>query len=330
MVLKKEQLLEKVVAAIEKVGWNVLYLSRTYPFEISIFNSAESHRLKISIYNITHGGGPARSPNEYRIQFKEPELFLVPGVKWLILGYNETLEVFGGWDIRKHVGPVGYSASFQIRLENLEAATRFGFSPCEKDNQEIAIAFQPDFLVEYVRHLEELHDFGVSADDFNVLARVTEREAAPDDPEIDQVAAPRQKIVRSVLQTQRDSSFRERVLRAYNFKCAFSGIQLNLVDAAHIVPVAIEGSTDQTSNGIALSKLHHKAYDAGLITFDENYRIHLNEEKFATMEALSLNGGAEIFRERMRTILDLPPNAHDRPHVDFVRRANELREWTFE
>ncbi|MBI5916729.1 MAG: HNH endonuclease [Bacteroidetes bacterium] len=227
----------------------------------------------------------------------------------------------------KHLGAPGYSASFQIRSENLEQAFISGFSPCDKGNEEIAIAFRPDFFVEYVRNLETLHAFGESQQDFAILEEVTRTEVVPNTEMVQQVSAPRQEVVRTISKKQRDNSFRARVLRAYNYKCAFSGIQLRLVDAAHIVPVSYETSTDETSNGIALSAIHHKAYDKGLITFNEKYQIIFKESEASKLKELNLHGGLEKFIADLRPIIDVPPARTDRPNVTYVTTANQLRGW---
>lgn len=192
---------------------------------------------------------------------------------------------------------------------------------------EIAIAFRPDFFAEYVRNLESLHTFGESASDFALLAEVTDNEIVPNTEMIEQVSVPRRTTFQTISKKQRDSSFRARVLRAYNYRCAFSGIQLRLVDAAHIVPVSFETSTDETCNGIALSSIHHKAYDKGLITFDQNYKILYNDAEAKKLHEINLHGGFEKFIGDLRQIIDVPPAMTDRPNVNYVETANRLRGW---
>lgn len=74
----------------------------------------------------------------------------------------------------------------------------------------------------------------------------------------------------------RDGSFRERVLRAYGYRCAVSGLghrdfarfaSGQVVDGAHLRPVgAGHGGGDETSNGLALTPSLHRLFDAGLFT----------------------------------------------------------------
>lgn len=114
---------------------------------------------------------------------------------------------------------------------------------------------------------------------------------------------------------------------AYNFKCAFSGIQLKLVDAAHIVPVNYETSTDDTCNGIALSTLYHRAYDKGLITFNEDYKIITNQKKIQELTNQRRIDGLDKFKNNLRKTINVPEAISDRPNVAYIKTANILRGW---
>ncbi|WP_431858708.1 HNH endonuclease [Azospirillum sp.] len=92
-------------------------------------------------------------------------------------------------------------------------------------------------------------------------------------------AEERRYALRQVKQRLHQSSFRERVVAAYEGRCALSGLpEVRLVDAAHIIPDSDEdlGQPD-IRNGICMSKLHHAAYDADLIGIDPDHRIHISE-----------------------------------------------------
>ena len=143
------------------------------------------------------------------------------------------------------------------------------------------------------------------------------------------VAAPRRWAVTQTRRALRALDFSERVLSAYRNRCAMCGMQLRLLDGAHILPVADPDSTDETANGVALCTLHHRAYDKGLVTFDTNHRIHLNENRFETLRLEGLAGGVESFCEGLREIIDLPVERRSRPRAYFIERANILRGWAF-
>jgi putative restriction endonuclease len=326
----KPELLNIITRSISECGWSILYLSdpTIHPFRLQLYKADENLRIRVYIWNLTHGGGAKRPRNEYRIQitglstnYFEPEL----GGKTLILGWWDEAEVFAGFDYNKHSDILGSSPSIQIREQYLRNAHVNGFSICNKGNQEIAIAFKPNFLVEYIRNLESLHGFGESESDLNLLETVAEQPETVNDTAIEAVSPNRRIVITSVRKKLRDVSFQERVLTAYGYRCAICGIQLDLVQAAHIVPVSHDAGTDLTSNGIALCALHHYAYDRGLVYVDENYSVEINQNKVEQLRAIHRDSGLEEFIGSMRDLIILPPAISDRPHIEYLRLANSLR-----
>lgn len=327
---RKYDLLDNVVQSINDCGWNVLYVGdiSSHPFLLKVYNNGESYLLRIYIWNLTHGGGAARPKEEYRIQITGANHFENhKGEKTLILGWWGEVGVFAGFDYTKHIGKLGFSPSMQIREEYLRKALINGFSPCDKGNNEIAIAFRPDFFMSYVQSLEQLHGFGTSKKDFKVLETVSDQPLELNTELIDQVSKQRQTAVIQLSKKLRDTSFKARVLTAYGNKCAFSGMQLKLVDAAHILPVSHASSTDDTANGIALSALYHRAYDKGLVTFNEKYQIIVNANEMKKLREIGFDGGMEKFVKDLRPIINVPPAVTDRPHLNFIKEANKLRGW---
>lgn len=76
--------------------------------------------------------------------------------------------------------------------------------------------------------------------------------------------------------------FRRAVLNIYHHKCCVTGISLNeLLIASHIKPWACsDESTERTnpSNGLCLNAFHDKAFDRGLITFDNKFRMVISNK----------------------------------------------------
>ncbi|OQX05383.1 MAG: hypothetical protein BWK80_52260 [Desulfobacteraceae bacterium IS3] len=324
--LNKLQLLKKITEAVDESGWNTSYISTVHPFKLNIYKNDIKYSVKIYIWNLTHGGGEKRPSNEYRIQVKIHENFeQESGWITLLLGWWDEVEIFTGFDFRKHLGLPGWSSSIQIKEEALRNAYLNSFAISDKGNQETAIAFRPDFFVEYIQNLIALHDFGQSSDDLKML------ESAAGNPELNdediQITDQQRKTTAVTIKKKlRDISFRKRVLTAYSNKCAVCGIQLRLIDAAHIIPVE-ENGTDETSNGLALCALHHRAYDKGLVTVWEDYSVRLNERKVTELRRVNLDGGFDNFKESLRPIILLPPAVSDRPHIEYLKRANEIRRW---
>ena len=74
--------------------------------------------------------------------------------------------------------------------------------------------------------------------------------------------------------------FRNAVLSAYNQRCCISGLaNPKLLVASHIVPWSQDDANRlNPHNGLALSALHDKAFDLGLITVDEDYRVVVSSQ----------------------------------------------------
>ena len=101
---------------------------------------------------------------------------------------------------------------------------------------------------------------------------LTEESSRSEEEESEKLIAERRTVeVRSTTRI-RNTRFRNAVLKAHGYKCACCGIDIpDLLEAAHIVPVANDG-TDHPSNGIALCPTHHSAFDRHYFTFEPGSR----------------------------------------------------------
>lgn len=132
-------------------------------------------------------------------------------------------------------------------------------------------------------------------------------------------------MITEVSRLSREAGFRQRVLFAYGNRCAVTRVRLRLVDAAHILPVGAPGSVDLVRNGVALSPTYHRAFDAGLIYLDEQFRMQLNNGNVQALQQLNLVRGLGTFKAPLGQIF-LPPDPAQRPSADFIRRANKFRQ----
>lgn len=113
----------------------------------------------------------------------------------------------------------------------------------------------------------------------------------------------------------RDRLFRRLVLKAYDKRCAITGLKLingggrAEVDAAHIRPVEANGP-DILSNGIALSGTAHWMFDRGLISLSNDLEImisrHANDPE--SIQGLLNKTGKAI----------VPIGISERPHPQFL------------
>lgn len=87
---------------------------------------------------------------------------------------------------------------------------------------------------------------------------------------------------RQVLTTQRIKQhfFRRAVLSSYRGRCCMSGLSdTRLLIASHIVPWSADKANRlNPSNGLCLSAIHDRAFDKGLISLTEDWRVLLSNE----------------------------------------------------
>lgn len=76
----------------------------------------------------------------------------------------------------------------------------------------------------------------------------------------------------------RSGLFKQLVPKIYDNQCSFTGMQListfnySFIDACHIVPFS-HSYNDKVNNGIALCPNMHRAFDRGLVSISNDYRI---------------------------------------------------------
>ncbi|MGE5587474.1 MAG: phosphorothioated DNA-binding restriction endonuclease [Clostridia bacterium] len=105
-------------------------------------------------------------------------------------------------------------------------------------------------------------------------------------------ARPAEQASAKAQRARRDPEFRERVLRAYEYRCAVCGFNVRLghmlvaLDAAHIKWWQA-GGPDVEANGLALCSMHHKLFDRGVFTIastnNSEFMVRVSEEAHGTI-----------------------------------------------
>jgi putative restriction endonuclease len=323
--VSKAEMLTAVLKAIQASGWDAIILNKNHPFRISMYRGENRVIFLSYIWNLTHGGYP-RDPNELRIQVTGVDRFAIEsGAKTLVLGFSEDEQMFAGFDVTKHrISMSGRSPSFQIRRETLIHAKKTEFYPQTRQNNEIAIAFLPEFFATYVNELEALHGSAQHPQDILAVTQIADTNTTniQDIP-----AGPRRTVLEQIQRKVRDTRFRKNILAAYGHRCAASDIQLDLLDAAHIIPVEHERGTDEAKNGLCLSALHHRAFDHGLLGVKRNYSIVFYDENFTRLRAIGWDGGEKAFRDTCRDTINLPSRREFYPDPDYLVFGQVLRGW---
>jgi putative restriction endonuclease len=175
----------------------------------------------------------------------------------------------------------------------------------------------------------------LAADDFNRIVAIGLTESDPLLPRVAEVTPPpgfqeeqerfqfeqaRERVNYLTSRIVRDRIFRRIVLRAYDERCAISGLKLinghgrAEVAAAHIRPVEANGP-DIINNGIALSGTAHWMFDRGLISLSDDLEILISRR------VNDLDGVRAFLNRDGRALA--PQRSFQRPHPHFLQWHRE-------
>jgi len=134
----------------------------------------------------------------------------------------------------------------------------------------------------------------------------------------DNTEARRAYVTRTVRQRLHQVVFRERVIRAYQERCALCSLHhQELLDAAHITPDRDPEGEPVVSNGVALCKLHHAAFDRLFFAIRPDYLIEVRQSILDEHDGPMLVVGLQQIHERR---ILLPRRPSDRPDPERLER----------
>ena len=115
--------------------------------------------------------------------------------------------------------------------------------------------------------------------------------------------------------------FRTQVTLAYEYRCAVCRLPfLELLDAAHIKSDA-DGGAAIVTNGLALCKIHHGAFDTNLMGISPDYKISIRQSVLETFDGPTLQHSLkEMDGEKLR---QLPPRKEQLPDSDLLAERFE-------
>jgi putative restriction endonuclease len=116
----------------------------------------------------------------------------------------------------------------------------------------------------------------------------------------------------------RNPEFREKVLSSYEYRCAVCGFNVRIghfvvaLEAAHI-KWHQAGGPDVNQNGLSLCCLHHKLFDRGAFTIDEDHCAIVSEKAYGT------EGFAQALGRFHRKPLLQPNRECYKPKLEFLK-----------
>jgi putative restriction endonuclease len=135
-------------------------------------------------------------------------------------------------------------------------------------------------------------------------------ELSSEDPALVQAYAER--VVRARLH---QPLFRQRVLVAYANQCSICRLRhTRLLDAAHVLADS-EGGVPVVTNGIAMCKIHHAAYDVDIFGISPEYKVGVRSDVLAEIDGPTLK---HTLQEINGSTIQLPTKLAARPDRELL------------
>jgi putative restriction endonuclease len=116
------------------------------------------------------------------------------------------------------------------------------------------------------------------------------------------------------------ADFRHRVLAAYREQCGFCHLRhTELLDAAHIRPDS-HGGSPATSNGMALCKIHHAAFDHHIVGVRPDHVLEIRQNVLDEVDGPMLRFGLQALNGQK---LIVPRKAADKPDPQAIEERYE-------
>lgn len=126
----------------------------------------------------------------------------------------------------------------------------------------------------------------------------------------------RRYALRLAKQRLHQPAFRTRVLVAYESRCAVCSLRhASLLDAAHIIPDGDPRGLPTVTNGLAMCKIHHAAYDQRMLGVTPDYRVRISTSVLAEVDGPMLKHGLQEMDGRE---LWVPPRRSNRPDRELL------------
>lgn len=129
-------------------------------------------------------------------------------------------------------------------------------------------------------------------------------------------------VTRLVQQRVHQLGFRTRVLRAYRQSCSVCRLQHSeLLDAAHILGDKHPKGEPHVSNGVALCKLHHAAFDRNILGIRPDHVVQIRGDILKEIDGPMLRHGLQDLHGV--DLMVLPSRSAERPNAEFLTERYE-------
>jgi len=278
-----------------------------HPAEFTIpgFGKVRAYLFTVTRDRSTSG---ARPPDEFKIQLiiqdqdrGDRGSLEMRGAYTVLIGFSPDFGVFVGWEARLY-SDFAYSANVQVREPLLVEARNNGWAVAPprklKSSSEVRVAFAAGNFLPYLRASRE-------ADKQNLLETWREAFMLARSPYYQAEHLPtRSRDIDTYVQRERqrlnstrlsrDSKFAPRVKKEFDYSCAVCTVQLEIVEAAHIIPINHPQCRDDIWNGLSLCPNHHTLFDARRFVIAPTLEIIVDDDTIAFLQESGRSSGIEL------------------------------------
>jgi len=183
--------------------------------------------------------------------------------------------------LAKHIGRT--SSALAMKLTNIASLDpaitstgRKGLTGASAADRSMWEEMHSDWERFAIESQQALASFGISDDNVDAIDDEAEPDETPD-------YTGSNKISQTMIRVGQ-SFFRRSVISAYDGQCCISGLSIpKLLVASHIVPWRVDAANRlNPRNGLCLSILHDKAFDAGIITITESLMVCVTQKQVSS------------------------------------------------
>lgn len=276
-----------VVVSVPELGKVRFYIWTTTPDASQTGRPQGEHKSQIIIPGTVRG-------SRQHLEFDNIPTFL--------LGYSPFYGVFVAWQAERHQDS-GYSKNLQVKSDLLEQANETGWAiaePRRTDNgEEVRAAIHPSHLARFLRlsiKADALKRQGsdraafllAGAPDLDQMHLLARSEAGE---KITLEEVERERVKATGTRLVRNASFSKLVLNSFGHMCAVCGVQLSILEGAHIIPVHDSKGSDEIWNGLSLCRNHHSLYDRRILLIDPDAYVRANDDTLRVLRDLGRLGG---------------------------------------
>jgi putative restriction endonuclease len=208
-----------------------------------------------------------------------------------------------------------------------------GTDPAHRDNVGLRLAMQHRVPLIYFFGIEKgqylpawpVYVVADNPGDLRFTVAVDDKEGAATDSDEEPVYASearRNYITTLTRRRLHQATFRQRVLRAYHERCTVCRLaHTELLEAAHIIPDTHPRGEPVVSNGLALCKIHHAAFDLHILGIRPDLVVEIRADILAETDGPMLRHGLQEMAGRR---LEVPRAATDRPRRDYLEERYAL------